>query len=260
MKCAVICAPSTPWPKRTEVLRRNAFPPVTSERALRVDDEVVLVQFKRIRHVYLKVSRSDGGVRVSAPLHTPESHIRRFIRAKRAWIERARMRATHTPVAEIGVPRDGTLRLWGRAVGLQVHTVPGRGRVDWRGEDLCLRVRDAGNASECQRLLEAWLRTQLAGRIDELVAQHQKNMPVQVKQARIRRMRTRWGSCNIRAARIWLNLALIERPPECLEYVVVHEMVHLLEASHNRRFKALMDHYLPDWRRIKARLNAPPEA
>ena len=97
-------------------------------------------------------------------------------------------------------------------------------------------------------LLERWYRDQLRERIPSLIEKWQPVLGVSVAEWRVKRMRTRWGSCNIRARRIWLSLELARRPLECLEYVVVHEMVHLLEYGHTGRFYGLLDQFLPEWR------------
>ncbi|WP_217126911.1 M48 family metallopeptidase [Hydrogenophilus thiooxidans] len=103
--------------------------------------------------------------------------------------------------------------------------------------------------------VEAWLRAELKTRVAALIAQWAPRMGVTVADWGIKRMKTRWGTCNVRARRIWLNPALIAHPPACLEYVVVHELTHLLERHHNARFHAWMDRFLPDWRTRQAQLN-----
>jgi predicted metal-dependent hydrolase len=107
-------------------------------------------------------------------------------------------------------------------------------------------------------LLDEWYRRQLRDRIPMLITAWEPVMGVSVAEWGVKRMRTRWGSCNPRARRIWLSLELARRPIACLEYVVVHEMVHLLERGHNRRFYAFMDQFLPDWRSARAELRSSP--
>lgn len=100
-----------------------------------------------------------------------------------------------------------------------------------------------------------WYRSQLKKLIPPLIEKWEPIMGVEVKEFGVKRMKTRWGTCNPAAKRIWINLELAKKNPICLEYIVVHEMVHLLEGSHNARFKAYMDKFMPSWRAVKAELN-----
>ena len=107
-------------------------------------------------------------------------------------------------------------------------------------------------------ILQEWYRDLLRARIPELIAKWESVINVDVGECRIKKMKTRWGTCNITARRIWLNLELVKKPPVCLEYVFVHEMVHLLERRHNERFRAYMDQFLPQWRLYRDELNHFP--
>ncbi|MEX0608622.1 MAG: SprT-like domain-containing protein [Balneolaceae bacterium] len=104
-------------------------------------------------------------------------------------------------------------------------------------------------------VLEEWYRAEIKKEISKLISKWEDPMGVSVKEFGVKRMKTRWGTCNIRDRRIWLNLELAKKSPDCLEYVVVHEMVHLLERLHNKRFHNFMDQFFPEWRQIKKKLN-----
>ncbi len=123
-----------------------------------------------------------------------------------------------------------------------------------------LQVAPGADRTARERVLERWYRRQLKGRIPELLALWERRIDVRVADCRVKRMRTRWGSCNIEARRIWLNLELAKKPPACLEYIMVHEMVHLLERHHNDRFRGWMDRFMPDWRLRRDALNEAPLA
>ena len=123
-----------------------------------------------------------------------------------------------------------------------------------------LRVRPGADRAKRLGVLEDWYRKHLRTDIPELVARWEPVMGMQVAESRIRKMKTRWGSCNTQARRIWLNLELAKKPRTCLEYVVVHEMVHLLEQKHSVRFRELMNQFMPDWRMRKDELNSSPLA
>jgi len=121
-----------------------------------------------------------------------------------------------------------------------------------------LHVRNPSNVVQRQRVLSEWYRGILKDRIPSLIAKWQPIMGVSVNHWGVKRMKTRWGSCNIGAGRIWVNLELAKKPEPCLQYIVVHEMVHLLERKHGKRFKQYMDSFLPQWRSIDDLLTQEP--
>ena len=121
-----------------------------------------------------------------------------------------------------------------------------------------LRVRPGASAAERGRVLQAWYRQKLKRRIAPLLEKWQKLMGVQAAECRIKRMKTKWGTCSSEAARIWLNLELAKKPLPCIEYVLVHELAHLIERHHNDRFISLMEKHLPRWRALRRLLNAAP--
>jgi predicted metal-dependent hydrolase len=215
---------------------------------------------KEIKHLYIRVHRQDGRIRVSAPLRMSDAAIHEAIRRNRTWIELRRERITAQPVPKSPTLESGSwVPLLGQPHQLSVVISSGRKGVRLRDDGILeLRVRPGADRSRRAALLDSWYRAQLRDRIAELIRIWEPVMGVSVAEWGVRAMRTRWGSCNIRARRIWLNLELARRPPCCLEYVVVHEMVHLLERGHNRRFYTLMDHFLPEWRDTRAALNAVP--
>jgi len=121
-----------------------------------------------------------------------------------------------------------------------------------------LHVSSEHGSDYREALLYNWYRRQMKQQLPELVAKWEQIIGVQVTECKIKRMKTRWGTCNPLARRIWLNLELIKKPVHCLEYIIVHELVHILEKHHNDRFKGLMDQYLPLWRQHREELNREP--
>jgi predicted metal-dependent hydrolase len=121
-----------------------------------------------------------------------------------------------------------------------------------------LFVRPGSDTADRERVMLAWYRQQLKALIPPLIAQWEVAMGVKVAEWGVKQMKTKWGACNIEARRIWLNLELAKKPVQCLEYIVVHEMAHLLERHHNDRFTKLMDSFLPQWRLQRAELNRAP--
>lgn len=224
-----------------------------------VDELAVELIRKKIRHLYIRVNREDGRVRVSAPEGMDEASIRAAVAARLAWIRRQQQRVDREAPASRRMVSGETHYLRGRPYQLIVQEYPGRpGMRIVDDATMELRVRPGASAAKRLAVLEQGYRRELGERVPELVRKWEPLMGVQVAEWRIKRMKTRWGSCNIRDRRIWLNLELARRLPECLEYVTVHEMVHLLERRHNARFHAFMDHFLPDWRARRDALRAAP--
>ena len=120
---------------------------------------------------------------------------------------------------------------------------------------LILQIRPGSNRTKKSRVIKEWYRSELKQDIPKLIDKWEPVMGVEVNEFGVKAMKTRWGTCNIHDRRIWLNLELVKRRPALLEYVVVHEMVHLLERLHNKRFYAYMDHFLPGWKKLQQELN-----
>jgi len=125
-------------------------------------------------------------------------------------------------------------------------------------KEIILHVRPDSPADKKQQILDDWYRSELKKIIPELTRKWEILIGVQTNDFGIKRMRTKWGTCNPEAKRIWINLELGKKPVECLEYIIVHELVHILERSHNGRFIGYMDKFLPKWRSYKEELNRLP--
>jgi predicted metal-dependent hydrolase len=222
-------------------------------------DITIEVTRKDIRTLRLSVHPPDGRVRLSAPAAIAQEAIHHFVRARLGWIRKHQQQiAARQPPPEDRY-RDGEFHWFaGRRYALQIVEQPAPARVALGEGVLTLQVRPGGGPGRCRTLLDDWYRRHLKVAVPQLIAGYEPLLGVQVQCLGIRKMKTRWGSCNPRARRIWLNLELARQPPECLEYVVVHEMVHLLESHHNARFHALMDRYLPRWREHRETLNRLP--
>ncbi|MBT9394497.1 M48 family metallopeptidase [Hymenobacter sp. NST-14] len=213
---------------------------------------------KRMRSLRLTVY-AGGRIRVSVPLQTPGAAIEAFVEARRAWIEKHQQRfATREPVpAPLRYETGETVPYLGEAYELQVCPTPGRAHVDFRPEarQLHLHVPAGSTAAQREAVLGAWYRQQLKRLLPGLLTKWEPVVGRAAAAWGVKQMRTRWGTCNIGARRIWLNLELIKRPLPCLEYVLVHELTHLHERLHNARFWGLMDQFLPDWRTSRTELN-----
>jgi len=214
---------------------------------------------KHIRNVHLSVHPPDGRVRFSAPLRMPIEAIRAFGLSKLEWIKKQQIRVRKQKFEPPLEYLDGESHLvWGRRYVLNVETGRRPSRVELSGDRMVLRVPSQSSRKKRKAVIDAWYGMEVLKAAPPLVAKWEPVMDVKVGRLFTRRMKTRWGSCNIATHAIRLNSELAKKSPECLEYIVVHEMVHLLERRHNARFKRFMDRFLPKWKSIKKALNQMP--
>ena len=217
---------------------------------------------KPIKHLHLAVHPPDGRVRVSAPEYVSDETIRLAVINKLSWIRRQQQRFRAQPRQSRREMVSGESHYYqGRRYLLSVveEKAPPRVRI-LNNRTLELKVRPGSDRAKREAVLYAWYRARLKEQIPPLIAKWEPIVGVEVADWGVKRMKTRWGSCNIEARRIWLNLELVKKPPLCLEYVLVHEMVHLLERHHNERFRTLMTQFMPNWRNHRDLLNAEPLA
>lgn len=238
---------------------------------LHVDGLAVEVTVRRVKCMNVRVHPPHGDVRLSVPPRTSQRSVVRFVRESRAWIEQHRARildeARAAREGRVGVEQPVSVSLvgaegevwsrFGRPWILTVEQDPGRPRVRLRPDDrLEVRVPDRSDRRAVLAALERWQRRELRAGATAMLDPWAVRMGVSYRFLGLRRMTTRWGTCVPSKGRIWLNLALVSRPPALLEYVVVHELAHLLEPSHGGAFQELMDRYLPDWRDRRRALDA----
>lgn len=222
-----------------------------SVRGLSID-----VVYKDIKHLHIGVYPPLGRVRVAAPKRLDEEQIRLAIVQRLPWIKRQREQLQNANRQSAREMVSGESHyVWGVRHRLKVVERPGRPHVELDGDRLLLYVPAGFDADPRLQLLQAWQRTQLRQAIPELLAKWEPQIGRPVPRWSIRRMKTKWGSCNRETGHIWFNLELAKKHPLQLEYIVVHEMTHLLERNHGDRFTKLMDGFLPDWRTRRDELN-----
>jgi hypothetical protein len=222
-----------------------------------IDTVCVEVRYKRVKNFTLRVHRPDGHVSVSVPFFTATSHIKTFIRTKIRWIMAQQHAIKQAPALLPELPQiGGVVPLWGQAFVVQ-QTERGHAGVDWQHPYCFVGAHEPIQIN--QRLTQAYHRA-VSAAVPALLAYWQPLIGVNVQRFFVRQMRSRWGSCTYRQHTIRLNSELAKYPPACLEYVVVHELVHLLEPSHNARFYALQSQFLPDFKARKLQLAQPPLA
>lgn len=214
------------------------------------------IQKKNIKNLHLAVLPPLGRVRVSAPENMNEDAIRMFIITKITWIKKQQEKFKNQPrQSEREYVSGESVYLWGKRYRLEVVYSNRCNDVQTKGERLLLQVREASTTEQRANILNAWYREHLKREIPPLLEKWQKVIGVTIDDWGIKNMKTRWGTCNVKARRVWLNLQLAKKHSPCLEYVVVHELVHMLEEKHNKAFVVYMDQFLPAWRTIKDELN-----
>lgn len=218
----------------------------------------VTVTYKTIRSMNLYVRTPDGEVHVSVPNRTSDRMVRQFVTSHLPWIVQQRQNIQARCVPQQYVTGE-TVMVFGVPHTLTVQD--GRTKrtcgVYKDGSQLVMTAMPQSTTEERKALLCKWQRTQLQDVAAVLLHQWAPRLQVDVKEWHIRRMRTKWGTCNYRAHRIWLSLALAEQPMDCVEYVVVHELLHLRVPNHSKAFWSLMEQYIPDWKQRRTRLNQP---
>lgn len=226
---------------------------------IRLGDIAVDVVLKDIKNVHLSVYPPTGRVRISAPRRMSLDTIRVFAVSKLAWI---RQQQNKIRSQERETPREYLTReshyVWGHRYLLQVTESDQAPSVRLSHNRMMLNLRPGTPDEKKQAVVEQWYRDQLKEVVPELIAKWEPAIGVHVQRFFVQRMKTKWGSCSHARACIRLNTELAKKPRECLEYIVVHEMVHLLEPTHNDRFIFLMDKLMPQWRFLRQRLNQLP--
>jgi predicted metal-dependent hydrolase len=213
-----------------------------------------------IKNLHLGVYPPNGRVRVAAPLAVSDDAVRLAVVTRMGWIKRQRAKFEAQPrQSERTYVSGETHYFLGQRYRLRLIEGARAGRVEVRNNrSLDLYVRNNTDVAGRERILMSWYREELRSRIAPLVVKWSAALEVAAPAWGIKRMKTKWGTCNIEAGRIWLNLELIKKPMECLEYVIVHELTHFFERNHNDRFVAVLDQNFPRWRLVRDELNALP--
>lgn len=232
--------------------------PGEHQQIIDVNGIAIIITRKRIKNLHLRVY-PPGDVHISAPLCIDLDPICRFVTSNLSWIRQQQQRIQTQPRQS---PKDYIDReshyLWGKRYLLRLVETNQPPKLDIQPDTLLLQIRPGSDQAHRQAIMDTAQRQLLQQAIGPLIAKWEAKLGVSVASFTVRKMKTKWGSCSPQSRRICFNLDLIQKPPICLEYVVVHELVHLLEPSHNHRFKALMDQFMPQWRSHRDALNASP--
>lgn len=219
----------------------------------------VEIQRKNNKHAHLYVYPPEGRVHISAPMHMGVDALRAFAISQLSWIkaQQRQMRSQPREPEREYLNRESH-QVWGRRYLLKIIEEDATPAIELKHSTLVLQVRPGSDEARREALLESWYREQLRAKLPELLGKWQPLMGVSARRILVQRMKTRWGGCNPTTGNVRLNTELAKKPPECLEYILVHELAHLIEPTHNARFLALMDRFMPHWRQIKDELNRLP--
>lgn len=210
---------------------------------------------KSIKNMHLYVKPPNGNVTVSAPLSMSDETIERFVRTKVNWIKRQISNFDNQPrQSEREYVSGETLYVWGKQYYLRTE-YGNKNVLVLSGDKAILTVRKESTTEQRETFVREWYRKLLKSEIARLLPKWEDITGLRASSWQTKYMTTRWGTCNTTTGKIWLNLQLAKKTPECLEYVILHELIHLVEKHHNERFVSLMDKYMPTWREIKTTLN-----
>ncbi len=226
---------------------------------LNLGDITVEVELKDIKNIHLSVYPPSGRVRIAAPLRMNLDTIRIYAISKLGWIKKQqqKFRSQVREAPREYLNKEGHYYL-GKRYLLKIVECDAPPVVRIKHHTIELQVRPGSGLSKKQEVMEEWYREQLRDLAQPLIEKWEKTLKVSLNELGIRKMKTKWGTCNREAGRIWLNLELAKKPIHCIEYIIVHELVHLLERNHNSIFIAYMDNFLPDWKHLKNELNQLP--
>lgn len=221
--------------------------------------EVEIIKKKNLKNLYIRVNPPLGKVVISAPVLCSDDEIRSFVLKKMPEINRVREKFKSQPrLSEREYVSGESYYLWGNPYRLEVVYGAKKTSVRKTTNKIILEVPNNTDLEKRRFALTEWYRSELKRVLDIISVKCEKRTDLKASEYLVKNMKTRWGTCNIDKRRIWINLQLVKKPMECLEYVLIHELVHLVEKNHTHRFYALVEQYCPTWKEVRKRLNELP--
>jgi predicted metal-dependent hydrolase len=221
----------------------------------RIGSILINVEYKKIKALRITVYPPDGRTLISAPLDAADESIRDFAASKIQWVEKHREKFRRNTAAKNQLKNNEIHFVWGTAYSLELIEKNGRPKISLEEKFLRLQIPPGTVKSKKQQILDKWYHRLLVDAAPPLVRKWEKITGLNIKTIFYRKMKTHWGSCNSQRHTIRLNTELAKKNPLCLEYVIVHEILHIIEPSHNQNFYRLMDRYIPDWKTIRRKMN-----
>lgn len=223
-----------------------------------VNNIEIEVKRKNIKNIHLSVHPPDGKVRISSPMHVNDDALRLFVLSKIDWLQNQIFRfKSLEKIKEISYTTGEIHYFFGKPYSLNVIEIDkGSTRAEIRNKKhIDLYVKKGSTKEKREKIMKKWYREELKKEIPPLIEKWEEIIGEKVEEFGVKQMKTRWGTCNTKDRRIWINLELSKKPHHCLEYVVVHEIMHLVERGHGPFFQRLMDQFYPNWREVKQELN-----
>jgi len=236
-----------------KLFRKTISTRTVATSLLTIDDINIEVNYKKVRNMTLRVKSKTRDVKVTAPVGISTIVIEQFVQSKISWIKQHLNKMT-TPLEQLNYKNGEHHPFLGKHYPIQIH-LASKNNVILKNNTLEIHTKEA-DSQYVKKILDEWYRYQLKQLLPPLFRKYEPLMQVKVKEFGIKSMKTRWGTCNPKAARIWINLEMAKKELSTLEYLVVHEMVHLLEPSHNQRFYRLMTRFLTNWKELRKELKS----
>jgi hypothetical protein len=220
-----------------------------------IEGIMVEITQRRMRNLRLQVVSGSAKVKASGPLRVSLKQIENFIKERIDWIKKQRQEILSKKLPAKNFIDGEEHEFLGERFFLKIREAKTKNRARFIGNIIEMHLTADSTLEQKRKLMDDLWRKRLKEIIPLYIAELEKIMNVRVKEFGVKKMKTRWGTCNPRAQRIWLNLELVKFPPKCLEFIIIHEMVHLLERNHNKKFFAYMDQFMPDWKTHKKALS-----
>lgn len=224
---------------------------------LKINDILIIIERKNIKHMYLRVLPPNGDVKISAPLTISNKDINNFAQSKMDWIQKNQEQVKNqTKKRDLKYITGEKHYLWGKPYILQLIIKNKDFKNVFLHEGtIYLPIKQKSTFEQREKLMNNWYRNQLKLAIPDVMNKCVAIVGKKPNEWRIKNMKTRWGTCNITKKRIWLNLQLVKKSPQCLEYVITHELVHLYVSNHGKEFKEYMNKFYPNWSEVKKLVN-----
>ena len=236
-------------------LRKIRYNKGNTKKQIDVGNVRIDVEFKNIKNINLKVHNPSGKVSISAPKNADMKYLRQLAISKLDWIQKHQEKISiHFPAQKEFITGENHYFL-GKVYTLEVIESHCKSKIQLDSDRIIMIIPFGTLGEQKQKYLDEWYRLQLKMLLPNLISNWEKVIKVKINDFSVKKMKTKWGTCNRTAKRIWLNLDLAKKPVEVIEYILVHELVHLLERYHNKRFYGSLSQFIPNWKQLKEELN-----